>query len=107
MGALQQPSECGPAQACGRTTVKYLLASSQKSTLSLVSKELQLSFPRLIDDRKPLISRAREKVEFRLIVNQRVLETSFFINAGDVLDGSEGVLYLPSAFTDSKEIAQQ
>jgi hypothetical protein len=70
-------------------------------------KELQLSFPRLIDDRKPLISRAREKVEFRLIVNQRVLETSFFINAGDVLDGSEGVLYLPSAFTDSKEIAQQ
>jgi hypothetical protein len=70
-------------------------------------KELQLSFPRLIDDGKPLISRTREKVEFRLIVNQRVLETNFFINAGDVLDGSEGVLYLPSAFTDSKEIAQQ
>jgi hypothetical protein len=70
------------------------------------SKVLQLSFPRLIDG-KPLISNVREKVEFRLVVNQRVFETSFFINASDVLDGSERTLYLPSAFTDSKEMARQ
>jgi hypothetical protein len=70
------------------------------------SKVLQLSFPRLIDG-KPLISNVREKVEFRLVVNQRVFETSFFINASDVLDGSERSLYLPSAFTDSKEMARQ
>jgi len=69
-------------------------------------RALQLSFPRLIDG-KPLISNVREKVEFRLVVNQRVFETSFFINASDVLDGSEKSLYLPSAFTDSKEIARQ
>jgi hypothetical protein len=70
------------------------------------SKVLQLSFPRLIDG-KPLVSTLREKVEFRLVVNQRVFETTFYINASDVLDGSEKTLYLPSAFTDSKEMAQQ
>jgi hypothetical protein len=69
-------------------------------------KSLQLSFPRLIDG-KPLISTVRERVDFRLIVNQRVFETSFLVNASDVLDGSERSLYLPSAFTDSKEITQQ
>ena len=70
------------------------------------SKVLQLSFPRLIDG-KPLISNLHEKVEFRLVVNQRVFETTFYINASDVLDGSEKSLYLPSAFTDSKEMAQK
>ena len=64
-------------------------------------KALQLSFPRLIDG-KPLISKAHENVEFRLVVNQRVFETTFFINASDVLDGSERSLYLPSAFTGFK-----
>jgi len=69
-------------------------------------RALQLSFPRLIDG-KPLISNPREKVEFRLVVNQRVFETTFYINASDVLDGSERSLFLPSAFTDMKEITQQ
>ena len=69
-------------------------------------RALQLSFPRLIDG-KPLISNPREKVEFRLVVNQRVFETTFYINASDVLDGSEKSLFLPSAFTDMKEITQQ
>jgi len=69
-------------------------------------KSLQLSFPRLLNG-KPLISNVRERVDFRLVVNQRVFETSFFVNASEVLDGSERSLYLPSAFTDSKEIAQQ
>jgi hypothetical protein len=70
------------------------------------SKVLQLSFPRLIDG-KPLISNMHEKAEFRLVVNQRVFETTFYINASDVLDGSEKLLYLPSAFTDSNEVAQK
>ena len=70
------------------------------------SKVLQLSFPRLIDG-KPLISNLHEKVEFRLVVNQRVFETTFYINASDVIDGSEKSLYLPSVFTDSKEMAQK
>ncbi len=69
------------------------------------SKVLQLSFPRLIEG-KPLISRASEKVEFRLIANRRVFETTFYVNASDVLDGSEKALYLPLAFTDQKYIAQ-
>jgi hypothetical protein len=69
------------------------------------SKVLQLSFPRLIEG-KPLISRASEKVEFRLIANRRVFETTFYVNASDVLDGSEKALYLPLAFTDQKHIAQ-
>jgi len=64
---------------------------------------LQLSFQRLIDG-KPLISSQHEKVEFRMVVNQRVFETTFCINASDVLDGSENTLYLPSAFTDAREI---
>jgi hypothetical protein len=70
------------------------------------SKVLQLSFSRLVDG-KPLISNLQEKVEFRLVVNQRVFETTFYINAKDVLDGSEKTLYLPSVFTDSNEVAQQ
>ncbi|SRR6266480_316284 len=70
------------------------------------SKVLQLSFPRLIDG-KPLISNLHEKVEFRLVVNRRVFATTFYINASDVLDGSEKSLYLPSVFTDPKEMAQK
>jgi hypothetical protein len=70
------------------------------------AKVLQLSFPRLIDG-KPLISSLHEKVEFRLVVNHRVFEATFYINASDVLDGSEKTLYLPPTFTDPKEIAQR
>lgn len=69
------------------------------------SKVLQLSFQRLLHG-KPLISSLHEKVEFRMVANQRVFETTFYINASDVLDGSEKTLYLPSVFTDPKEIPQ-
>jgi hypothetical protein len=62
-------------------------------------RALQFSFPRLLDG-KPLISKQHEKVEFRMVANQRVFETTFYINASDVLDGSERSLYLPFAFTD-------
>jgi hypothetical protein len=55
---------------------------------------MQLSFPRLIGG-KPLISDPHQKVEFRLVINQRVFETTFVVDPGDVLDGSEKVLYLP------------
>ena len=69
-------------------------------------RAFQLSFPRLLAG-KPLISNMREKVEFRMVANQRVFGTIFYINASDVLDGSEKSLYLPSAFTDSEEMAQR
>jgi hypothetical protein len=70
------------------------------------SKVLQLSCPRWIDG-KPLISIVHEKVEFRLVVNQRVFATTFYINASDVLAGREKSLYLPSVSTGSRETAQK
>ena len=70
------------------------------------NKTIQLFFPRLIDG-KPLISGAHEKVEFRLILKQRVFETTFCVNGDDVLDGSERVRYLPSAFTELDEVARE
>jgi len=69
-------------------------------------RSLQFSFPILIDGKR-LISNPREKIEFRLVVNQRVFETSFDVNFSDLPDGSETRLYLPAAFTDLTEIAQQ
>lgn len=55
-----------------------------------------LLFPRLVDG-KPLITGPNEKVQFRLIARQRVFETTFTINARDVLDGSEPVAYFSTA----------
>ena len=83
-----------------RTTNGQVIALAVRQAFGHV---LQLSFQRLIDG-KPLISSQHEKVEFRMVANQRVFETTFYINASDVLDGSEKALYLPSAFTDLKEI---
>ena len=87
-----------------RTTNGQVIALTEPEA-SGKSGILQLSFPRLIHG-KPLISSQHEKVEFRMVVNQRVFKTTFYINASDVLDGSEKTLYLPSAFTDPKEIPQ-
>ena len=42
-----------------------------------------------------------------MVVNQRVFEATFYVNASDVLDGSEKILYLPSTFTAAQELAQQ
>jgi hypothetical protein len=69
-------------------------------------KALQLSFPRLVDG-KPLISNTREKVEFRLVANQRVFDATFFVNASDGLNGSEKYLYLSPAFTGATEMSRQ
>jgi len=85
-----------------RTTTGQVFAHVAPQVFGRV---LQLSFPRLIQG-KPLISSQLEKVEVRLVANRRVFETTFYINASDVLDGSEKILYLPSAFTDQEEIAR-
>lgn len=44
---------------------------------------------------EPLIGGTHEKVEFRMVADRRVFEATFYINANDVLDGSEQSLYLP------------
>jgi hypothetical protein len=70
------------------------------------SKVMVLFFPRLVDG-KPLISGAHEKVEFRMVLKQRVFEATFYVNGDEVLDGSERVLYLPNAVTDLTEVARE
>jgi hypothetical protein len=52
---------------------------------------IYLSFPGLVDG-KPLI----EKLEFRLIANQSVFETTFYVNPAELFDGTETVMYIPS-----------
>jgi hypothetical protein len=63
---------------------------------------ITLSFPSAIEG-KPLITHQDEKVEFRFVIMQRVLETTFTINARDLPDGSQPGLYLPTAVTDLRE----
>lgn len=67
---------------------------------------ITLSFPSTIEG-KPLITHQDEKVEFRLVVMQRVFETTFTIDARDLTDGSQPGLYLPTAVTDLKENSGQ
>jgi len=62
------------------------------------------SFPRLANG-KPLISKVNQKVEFRMVVNQRVFEATFYVSPEDVLDGSEKSLTLNWAFTNLDELA--
>lgn len=51
-------------------------------------------FPRVVDG-KPLIARRGEKLEFRLILNQRVFETTFYVSPDDLFDGTETFLRIP------------
>ena len=60
---------------------------------------IQLSFPNSSDG-KPLISHRDEKLQFRFIADQRVFETTFFINRADLLDGTETALRIPSRVDD-------
>jgi hypothetical protein len=53
------------------------------------------SFPSIVDG-KPLITHRDEKLEFRVILNQRVFETTFFVNPADLFDGTETVLHAPT-----------
>jgi hypothetical protein len=55
---------------------------------------ISISFPRIVDG-KPLITRRDEKVEFRLILNQHVFETTFHLNPSDLFNGTETVLRTP------------
>ena len=67
---------------------------------------ITLSFPSTID-RKPLITRQDEKVEFRLVAMQRVFETTFTIDVRDLTDRSQAGLYLPTTVTDVNENSHQ
>lgn len=58
------------------------------------SKDITLSFPSIFKG-KPLISHPNEKLEFRFIANQRVFETTFYVNPTDFFDGTETVLRIP------------
>lgn len=58
------------------------------------SKDITLSFPSIFKG-KPLISHPNEKLEFRFIANQRVFETTFYVNPTDLFDGTETVLRIP------------
>lgn len=56
--------------------------------------DITLSFPFTFKG-KPLISHPNEKLEFRFVANQHVFEATFYVNPGDLLDGSETVLHIP------------
>ena len=70
------------------------------------STVMQLLFRKRVEG-KPLVSGANQKVAFRLVLKQRVFETSFVVNSADVLDGSERVIYLAPAFTELNEVARK
>jgi hypothetical protein len=57
-------------------------------------KDVALSFPSTFKG-KPLITHPNEKLEFRLIANQRVFEATFYVNPKDLFDGTETVLRIP------------
>lgn len=75
--------------------------------MSLENPAITMFFSSSVHGR-PLIASHEEKVEFRLVAKQRVFETTFMSNAGDVvLDMSEPVLYYPTAWTDLKAIKEE
>lgn len=52
-------------------------------------------FPSAMDG-KPLITQRDEKVEFRLVLNQRVFETTLTVNPTDLFDGTETLMRTPT-----------
>jgi hypothetical protein len=54
-----------------------------------------MSFPSTVDG-KSLISHRDEKLEFRLVLNQRVFETKFIVNPTDLFDGTETLMRTPT-----------
>ncbi len=56
---------------------------------------LSMAFPSTVDG-KPLITHRDEKVEFRLVLNQRVFETTFTVNPADLFDGTETLMRTPA-----------
>ena len=55
---------------------------------------LRISFPRVVDG-KPLILRKEEKLEFRLVANGHIFQTTFYVSPGDLFDGTETTLRIP------------
>ena len=53
-----------------------------------------ISFPRTVDG-KPLITRRDEQVEFRMILDQHVFETTLHVDPGDLFDGTDGAANAP------------
>ncbi len=58
-------------------------------------KSISLSFPSIFKG-KPLIAHPNEKLEFRLIANQRIFEATFYVNPTDLFDRTETVLRIPT-----------
>lgn len=56
---------------------------------------INLSFPRNSRGRA-LISHQNEKLQLRVILNQRVFETTFYVNSSDLFDGTETIMHIPS-----------
>ena len=52
-------------------------------------------FPSTVDG-KPLVTHRDERVEFRMVLNQRVFETTFTVNPADLFDGTETILRAPT-----------
>ena len=46
-------------------------------------------------NRRQFLLHRDEKVEFRMIVNQHVFETTFYVSPNDLFDGTETALRIP------------
>lgn len=57
---------------------------------------IHLSFPSNANDGRRLVSHPNEKMLVRLILNQRVFETTFIVSPRDLLEGNERILHIPS-----------
>ncbi len=55
---------------------------------------ISISFPGVVDG-KSLITQRNEKLEFRMILNQHVFETTFYVSPSDLFDGTETALRIP------------
>jgi hypothetical protein len=65
---------------------------------------IELFFPSVVNDRK-LITNKNEKVQFRFVAAQRVFDATFVIEPGDLLDGTETELFIPSTVEQPSESA--
>jgi len=51
---------------------------------------------------RPLITHPNEKVEFRYVADQRVFETTFYVDPKDLFDGTETILHEPTTIASPK-----
>jgi hypothetical protein len=66
---------------------------------------LHLSFPSTFKG-KPLISHQDEKLKVRVILSQRVFESTFTVNRADLFDGTETIMHIPSRVDEPTPAAQ-